>query len=80
LEIVEVIEQEDIWRLLARKMAGESTCEELEELSSFLKSDPWMSYIAETFSRLWTALPDHQTDAGGLIKIFERAREENGLQ
>jgi hypothetical protein len=46
--------KESIWKLLARKMAGEATEEELRELKDLLTNDPGMKYIAETFSRLWS--------------------------
>jgi hypothetical protein len=45
--------KESIWKLLARKMKGEATEEELRELKDLLKNDPAMKYIAETFSGLW---------------------------
>jgi hypothetical protein len=45
--------KESIWILLARKMTGEATEEELKELGDLLKNDPTMNYIAETFSGLW---------------------------
>lgn len=50
------MQKEDIWKLLARKMTGEATDEELKELQNILKNDPVMKYTAETFSRLWNAL------------------------
>ena len=48
--------KENIWKLMARKMTGEATEEELSELENILKNDPVMNYTAETFSRLWDAL------------------------
>lgn len=50
------MQKENIWKLLARKMTGEATDEELKELQSILESDPAMKYTAETFIRLWNAL------------------------
>ena len=55
------MQKEDIWKLLARKMTGEATDEELKELQSILKSDPVMKHTAETFSRLWNTLSIQQT-------------------
>jgi len=55
------MQKENIWKLLARKMTGEATDEELKELQSILKNDPVMKYTAETFSRLWNALSNQQT-------------------
>ena len=50
------MENEKIWKLLARKMKGEATEEELKELQTILKNDPVMKYTAETFARIWDAL------------------------
>ena len=52
-----MMQEENIWKLLARKMNGEATPAELDELSQLLKNDPVMNYTAETFSRLWNATP-----------------------
>jgi hypothetical protein len=57
----EIMQKENIWKLMARKMAGEATKEELNELENILKNDPVMNYTAETFSRLWNALSIQQT-------------------
>jgi hypothetical protein len=54
------MKMDSIWRLLARKMSGEATKEELNALQELLKDDPEMNYIAETFSRLWNSLPDQK--------------------
>lgn len=54
------MQKEDIWKLLARKMAGEATDEELKELQHLLKNDPGMKYTAETFIRLWNTLSNQQ--------------------
>ena len=54
------MQDENIWKLLARKMTGEATEEELKELQNILKNDPVMKYTAETFSRLWNTLSNQQ--------------------
>jgi len=64
--------KENIWRLLARKMAGEATEKELKELNGLLKGDPEMNYIAETFSRLWNVLTAQETGEGDAGKIGMR--------
>jgi hypothetical protein len=58
-------------------MAGEATGIELKELHEMLKNDPAMNYIAETFSRLWNALPVQQSEESGIKKLTERKIEEN---
>lgn len=67
--------KENIWKLLARKMAGEATEEELRELQDLLRDDPEMKYIAETFCRLWNALLVQSTEKGGVKKLEERIKE-----
>jgi putative ABC transport system permease protein len=47
-------EQDQIWNLVARKLAGEATEEELQELEDLLIRYPDMTYIAETLTNLWT--------------------------
>jgi ABC-type antimicrobial peptide transport system permease subunit len=47
-------EQDQIWNLVARKLAGEATEEELNELEDLLARYPDMTYIAETLTNLWT--------------------------
>jgi hypothetical protein len=54
------MDKESIWKLMARKMTGEATEEELRELRDLLKNDPAMNYIAETFSRLWNGQMDEK--------------------
>jgi len=51
----DMMQDENIWKLLARKMTGEATEEELKQLQDMIKEDPSMRYTAETFSRLWNA-------------------------
>ena len=66
---VDMMENEKIWKLLARKMTGDATEEELKELQTILQNDPIMKYTAETFSRIWETLSKQQTkgnnSAGG---------------
>lgn len=57
-------------------MAGEATQEDLEELQDLLKDDPQMNYIAETFSRLWNGLPEHQAEAGSEKKYLNIVGEK----
>jgi hypothetical protein len=67
--------KENIWKLLARKMAGEATQEELDELQDLLRNDPQMNYTAETFSRLWNGLPDHPKGPDGEKKFWNTVGE-----
>jgi putative ABC transport system permease protein len=47
-------EQDQIWNLMARKLAGEATEEELHELENLLARYPDLSHAAETLTNLWT--------------------------
>ena len=60
------MQKENIWKLMARKMKGEATEEELSELENILKNDPVMNYTAETFSHLWNALSVQQTSPNNI--------------
>lgn len=71
--------KENIWKLLARKMAGEATEEELRELQDLLTGDPEMKYTAETFCRLWNAFLVQSTEENGTKKLEERVKEEEEL-
>jgi hypothetical protein len=66
-----MMENENIWKLLARKMKGEASEDELKELEAILKNDPIMKYTAETFARVWDTLSKQQTKGGGWGKESE---------
>lgn len=57
-----MMQEENIWKLLARKMNGEATPAELDELQQILRNDPVMNYTAETFIRLWNTPRPHESD------------------
>lgn len=44
---------ERIWELMARKMSGEASSEELEELDQALKINPHLHFSVQAFSDLW---------------------------
>ena len=46
-------EQDRIWTLIARKLAGEATEKELEELQELLKKYPEAGYSLQVLSDLW---------------------------
>jgi hypothetical protein len=66
-----MMENENIWKLLARKMKGEATADELKELETILKNDPIMKYTAETFSRIWDAMANQQTKGNNIEPGFK---------
>lgn len=50
---------EHIWLLIARKLSGEATAEELQELEVLLRQNPDAGYSKEIFHDLWRAQPYH---------------------
>ena len=62
------MKNENIWKLLARKLSGEATEEELKELEGLLINDPELNYTVETFSRIWNVLPAEQIEKEGAQK------------
>lgn len=68
MAIHDIMNKESIWKLLARKMTGKATEEELKELRDLLKSDPAMNYIAETFSKLWNRHCDREEQSGTSLR------------
>jgi putative ABC transport system permease protein len=70
------MKNEHIWKLLARKLAGEATEEELKELRDLLIDDPELNYTVETLSRVWKVLPVEQTTGTGVQKLLQRIRKE----
>ncbi len=47
------MKEERIWILIARKVSGEATKEELNELESLLQANPDLQFTAESFYKLW---------------------------
>ena len=67
------MKNENVWNLLARKLAGEATEEELKELEGLLINDPELNYTVETFSRIWNVLPGEQIEKEGAQKWGEES-------
>lgn len=47
--------EERLWSLLAHKLAGEASKEELCELDTILKENPEMQQLVDTFIKIWNA-------------------------
>ncbi|HMO62457.1 MAG TPA: FecR family protein [Ferruginibacter sp.] len=54
--------EDEIWILMARKLAGEATSSELEELAALLRENPELNYAKEIMQDVWNSqvLPDRQ--------------------
>jgi transmembrane sensor len=47
-----------IWELIGRKLAGEASAEELQELDMLLRAQPDLHFPAEAISDIWKMIPD----------------------
>lgn len=56
-------EQDRIWILMARKLSGEATPEEIAELARFQQEHPEMTYSLQVLSDLWRSQAEERTDA-----------------
>lgn len=50
-------------QLIARKLSGEASPAELDELHSLLAASPEAQYFYEVFSNFWSTRPEHKADA-----------------
>ena len=65
-----------IWELIAKKLSGEASIEELSELENLLRADPEMHYPMQTVADLWHhATPDTEDAHQAFAKHAERMRE-----
>ncbi|MCL6523054.1 MAG: FecR family protein [Thermoflavifilum sp.] len=53
-------EQERLWVLIAKRLSGEATSEELEELAALLQQHPEAQYVWETLQQAWH--PAHEVN------------------
>ncbi|HKO80538.1 MAG TPA: ABC transporter permease [Chitinophagaceae bacterium] len=67
-------QEERIWILMARKLAGEATDTELKELEDLVRTDPDLHFTIETFYKLWNARPEMLTEEDNADKLLERIR------
>jgi putative ABC transport system permease protein len=65
-----------IWKLIARKVSGEATPEELKELEKLVKDNPRLHHSIETFTRLWES-PVKESSNPDAGKLWERINAEN---
>jgi len=63
------MEKESIWNLIAKKLAGEASTEELHELEMQLKANPELHYSMQTIIDLWN--PSGASDAEEAGQAFE---------
>ncbi|HEY6899606.1 MAG TPA: ABC transporter permease [Puia sp.] len=63
-------EKDRIWHLMARKLSGEATEEEIKELEQWQQQHPEMTYSLQMLSDLWKSLPEN--DQSGADAAFNR--------
>ena len=67
------MEQHDrIWNLVARKLAGEATEDELAEIDEMLKNEPRLQFTLEAFYKLWYAIPAVEEDLVNVDRLIEK--------
>jgi ferric-dicitrate binding protein FerR (iron transport regulator) len=71
--------QERVWNLMAKKLSGEVSPEELQELERLLQDNPDLHTPAQVISELWqqTAPDDRQTAENAFDRHLARMKEMN---
>ncbi len=66
-----------IWNLIAKKLAGEASPEEIRELEWLLKNNPELHYPMQTISDLWnsSARPDPDEAEAAFSRHLDRMRD-----
>lgn len=64
-----------IWKLIARKVSGEASPEELAELEKLVKDNPGLHHSIEAFTKLWEA-PVKESASPDVEKLLNRIRSE----
>jgi ABC-type antimicrobial peptide transport system permease subunit len=70
-------DQDRLWHLMGRKLAGEATEDELRELEQLLQQYPDASYSLQLFNDLWKPVEPKQENEEAL-SAFDRHRQRMG--
>ncbi len=70
-------DKKTIWNLIAKKLAGEASPEEIRELEWLLKNNPELHYPMQTISDLWnsSAKPDPKEAEAAFSRHLDRMRD-----
>jgi len=68
------MQQDHIWNLVAKKLSGEASEEELRELESLLRSNPELHYPMQTINDLWHSNLSYN-NRNEAVKAFEKHLE-----
>src|ERR1700733_8167269 len=55
------MDNDHIWNLIAKKLAGEASASELRELESILRGDPELHYSLEALQDMWKKKSEEET-------------------
>lgn len=72
--------QDRLWELLAKKLAGEASVHELEELQDLLRKEPDMHYPMQTITDLWFHQSNQTEDAMGAFDRHLARMKDRGIQ
>ena len=64
------MDNDRIWNLIAKKLAGEASSDELKELGNMLRMDPDLHYSLEALHDMWNKQPEQ--DPGQAKTAFEK--------
>jgi putative ABC transport system permease protein len=62
-----------IWKLLARKLSGEASPDDLKELEKLVKENPDLHYSIDAFTKIWNA-PVKETAGPDVQKLLNRIK------
>ena len=66
------MEQEQIWNLVAKKLSGEASEDELRGLETLLRSNPELHYSMQTITDLWNSNQSNNKNIEEAHKAFDR--------
>ena len=70
------LKEDRIWILLARKLSGEATQDEVKELEELIRQSDINHYPTEKIAEMWSASLNQQTDQESVDKLWDRIRRE----
>ncbi|MFT4024057.1 MAG: hypothetical protein QM664_09775, partial [Flavihumibacter sp.] len=73
------MEQDRLWELLSKKLAGEATRPELDELQQLLRTCPDLHYPLQTITDLWFQPPPQTENAEAAFHRHLERMEAMGI-
>lgn len=73
------MDQTFFWNLLAKKIAGEASTEELQQLEQLLKLNPDWAYQAEHIQHLWQKTTNHKQESESAFEQHLQRMKEAGI-